>query len=135
MKLQTQQAGVRNIAAAHSTCADDSNWHSGVFDRFIDCLHGQTRHPGGFSHGKVWSMHDAINIPRIGTNYNLSHLAKNTRSCSHTSCTDSRFRSAPSANRKYCRRARLPSGSVLRALQPDPYHWYPSLAEWASERL
>src|SRR5664280_568924 len=39
--------------------------------------------------------------------------ATNTRLYLRTSCSDSRFRSAPSANRRYCRRAHLPFGSVL----------------------
>ena len=37
-------------------------------------------------------------------------LARNTRLYFRRSCSDSRFRSAPSASRKYCRRAHLPSG-------------------------
>src|ERR1019366_8499540 len=36
--------------------------------------------------------------------------ATNTRSCSHTSCSGSTFRSAPSTSRRCCKRVHLPSG-------------------------
>src|SRR5208337_4954154 len=50
--------------------------------------------------------------------------ATSSRLCFHTFRIGSRFRSAPSANRRYCKRAHLPFGSVLRVPQPDPYHWH-----------
>ena len=39
LKLQAEQARIRDKMATHSACANDSNWHSGVFNRSIDSLH------------------------------------------------------------------------------------------------
>ena len=40
--------------------------------------------------------------------------------CFHTSCIGSRFHSEPSANRRCCRLAHLPSGQVPRVPPPGP---------------
>src|SRR5664280_2672772 len=53
--------------------------------------------------------------------------ATSSRLCFHTFRIGSRFRSAPSANRRYCRRAHLPSESLCRARQPGLHlgDWLP----------